>query len=99
MTKATASQPARGRESCNFAQLGLDFTSSDAYIYLPTKKGTIMNNEILEYLEGRINELIEKHNALKNTVNELTEENQQLRSERESFKSGMDSILSKLEGI
>jgi FtsZ-binding cell division protein ZapB len=99
MTKWVASQPENGRESCNFAQLGLDFTSSGAYINLSEKKGTTMNNELFATLDHRITELLEKYNALKKTNHELAEENQQLRSERESFKSGVDSILSKLEGI
>lgn len=99
MTKTVASQPEKGRESCNFTQLGLDFTSSGAYINLSQKEGTTMNNELFAALDNKITDLLEKYNALKKTNQELVEENQQLRSERESFKSSVDSILSKLEGI
>lgn len=58
-----------------------------------------MNNELFEALDHRITELLEKYNALKNANHELAEEIRLLKTERESFKSGVDSILSKLEGI
>ncbi len=58
-----------------------------------------MNNELLESLEYRINEFLEKYHSLKSRNSELAEENEKLKLERESLRSGVDSILSKLEGI
>lgn len=99
MTKAVAHQPETGRESCNFAQLDLDFKSSGAYIILPGKEKNSMSNELFATLDARITELLEKYAALKNANLELAEENRVLKAERETLKSGVDSILSKLEGI
>jgi len=86
-------------ESRYFAQLGLDFTTLPEYSKLPRKENEPMNNELFESLEIKVNDLLEKYTALKAENTRLTEENQRLQSDREGFKSRVDAILGKLEGV
>jgi cell division protein ZapB len=86
-------------EPCDFAQLGLDFSTASEYSNVPRKDTETMNHELFEALENKVNGLLEKYTALKNENSRLTEENQQLQSEREGFKSRVDAILGKLEGV
>lgn len=58
-----------------------------------------MNHELFEALDNKISELLEKHRALKAENIRLSEENELLKLEREDFKSSIDTILGKLEGI
>jgi cell division protein ZapB len=86
-------------EPRDFAQLGLDFLAAPEYINVPRKETEIMNHELFEALENKVNNLLEKYSALKDENSRLTEENQRLQSEREGLKSRVDAILGKLEGI
>ena len=89
----------KGREARNFAQLWLDFTSSRGYNILLRKDNKYMNHELIEILDNKINELMEKYRALKNENGRLSEENERLQVEREAFKARIDTILGKLDGI
>jgi cell division protein ZapB len=86
-------------EPCDFAQLGLDFSTACEYSNVPRKEIETMNHELFETLENKVNVLLEKYTALKDENSRLTEENQLLQSEREGFKSRVDAILGKLEGV
>jgi cell division protein ZapB len=86
-------------EPCDFAQLGLDFSTACEYSNVPRKEIETMNHELFEALENKINGLLEKYSALKEENSRLAEENQRLQSEREGLKSRVDTILGKLEGI
>ena len=97
--KAGSKKRRKENEPCDFAQLGLDFPAARKYINFPRKETEIMNHELFEALENKVNGLIEKYTALKVDHARLTEENQRLQSEREGLKSRVDAILGKLEGI
>ena len=86
-------------EPCDFAQLGLDFSAVREYSIVPRKETETMNHELFEALENKVNGLLEKYAALKDENSRLTEENQRLQAEREGFKSRVDAILGKLEGV
>ena len=86
-------------EPCDFAQLGLDFSAVREYSIVPRKETETMNHELFEALENKVNGLLEKYAALKDENSRLTEENQRLQAEREGFKSRVDAILGKLDGI
>ena len=58
-----------------------------------------MNQELIDVLETKIGELVEKYNNLKEENLLLTEEIQQLSSDREGIKSRVDAILDKLDRI
>jgi cell division protein ZapB len=58
-----------------------------------------MDTELFDILENRVEGLLRDYAALKQENNLLKEENQELVREREGFKSRIDSILKKLEGI
>lgn len=89
----------KSKESCDFAQLGLDFVAPHLYSTPLEKEAKIMNPELLQALENKINDIVGKYNALKEENQRLLEENQRFHSEREGLKSNIDSILGKLEGI
>jgi cell division protein ZapB len=86
-------------EPRDFAQLGLDFSVVSEYSFVPRKEIETMNQELLEALETKVNDLLEKYVTLKDENSRLAEENQRLKSEREGLKSRVDSILGKLDGI
>jgi len=58
-----------------------------------------MNQELIELLENRVSELVEKYSALKGENARLNEEILRFSSEREGLKTRVDAILGKLEGI
>ncbi len=58
-----------------------------------------MDTELFDILENRIEGLLRDFDALKQENMQLRDENQSLLREREGFKSRIDSILKKLEGI
>jgi cell division protein ZapB len=58
-----------------------------------------MDTELFDILENRVEGLLRDYAALKQENALLREENQGLVREREGFKSRIDSILKKLEGI
>ena len=97
--KAGSKKRLKDNEPCDFAQLGLDFSAAGEYSNVPRKETETMNHELFEALENKVNGLLEKYSALKNENTRLTEENQRLQSEREGFKSRVDAILGKLEGV
>lgn len=86
-------------ELCDFNQLGLDFVPSPSYSIPLGKETELMNNELMEALEKKIGEVVEKYSALKEENTRLSEELQRLTSDREGLRSRVDAILGKLDGI
>ncbi len=86
-------------ELCDFNQLGLDFVSATSYSVPLRKETELMNQELLEVLEKKIGDIVEKYSALKEENARLNEEIQRLSSDREGIKSRVDAILGKLDGI
>jgi cell division protein ZapB len=88
-------------EPYDINQLGLDFTTPAEYSGAPRKEVEPMNinNELIETLESRVNDLVEKYCALKEENARLNEIVQRFSSERDGLKSRVDAILGKLEGI
>ena len=87
------------RELCDFNQLGLDFVTVTSYSTPPRKETEPMNQELIEILENKIGDIVEKYNVLKEENARLNEEVQRLSSDREGIKSRVDAILGKLDGI
>lgn len=58
-----------------------------------------MNQELIEVLEKKIGDFVEKYSVLKEDNARLNEEIQRLLSDREGIKSRVDAILGKLDGI
>jgi cell division protein ZapB len=58
-----------------------------------------MSAELFNKLEERIASILEALNELKLENGELKQENQRLNEERGTFKSRIDSILARLEGV
>lgn len=83
----------------NATQLGLDFEASPEYINKPRKENEKMNQELLQALENKINDIVGKYNALKEENERLKEENNRLYSEKDGIKTNIDALLGKLEGI
>ena len=94
-----SSKRSKTREVPDFTQLGLDFAAPCEYISVPRKETEIMNQELFEILDSKVNELVEKYTALREENSRITQENQQLLDEREGLKARVDAILGKLEGI
>jgi len=88
-----------GREPHEINQLGLDFATPPSYSSAPRKEIEPMNQELIEVLEKKIGELVEKYTALKEENALLNEELQRLSSDREGIKSRVDALLGKLDGI
>jgi cell division protein ZapB len=86
-------------ELCDFNQLGLDFVHAPSYSTQPRKETETMNQELIEVLEKKIGDIVEKYSALKEENALLHEEIQRLSSDREGIKSRVDAILGKLDGI
>jgi cell division protein ZapB len=101
-SRADKSRP-RSRRSVedphDINQLGLDFMAPAEYSHAPRKEKETMDQELIELLENRINEIVEKYAALKEENTRLNEELQRYSSERIGLKSRVDHILGKLEGI
>lgn len=58
-----------------------------------------MDREIFDVLENRVEVLLRDYASLKREIVNLREENQKLQREREEFKTRIDAVLAKLEGI
>jgi|AMWB02.1.fsa_nt_gi regulator of replication initiation timing len=58
-----------------------------------------MDREIFDVLENRVEVLLRDYASLKQENVTLREENQRLVREREEFKSRIDAVLAKLEGV
>jgi cell division protein ZapB len=86
-------------ELCDFSQLGLDFVSAASYSVQPRKETEPMNQQLIEVLEKKINEIVEKYSSLKEENALLNEEIKRLSDDREGIKSRVDAILGKLDGI
>ncbi len=86
-------------ELCDFNQLGLDFVSADSYSGPLRKETELMNHELIEVLEKKIGEVVEKYSAMKEENARLNEEIQRLVRDREGIKSRVDAILGTLDGI
>jgi len=96
------SAPKKGRrdeEPHDITQLGLDFMAPPKYSVPPRKEIETMNQELIELLENRVSEIVEKYSALKAENARLNEEVLRFSTEREGLKSRVDAILGKLEGI
>jgi cell division protein ZapB len=86
-------------ELCDFNQLGLDFVHTASYSKPLRKETELMDHELIEALEKKIGNLVEKYNVLKEENARLNEELQRLSFDREGIRSRVDAILGKLEGI
>jgi len=98
-SKTCSQKRPTANEPRDFTQLGLDFSVMTEYSYVPRKETEIMNHELFETLENRVNDLLAKYTALKEENSRLAEENHRFQSEREGLKSRVDAILGKLDGI
>ena len=58
-----------------------------------------MNTDLFEELEGRIISLVQAMNELKLENSRLQQENDRFSEERGGFKSRIDAILKRLEGV
>jgi cell division protein ZapB len=58
-----------------------------------------MDREIFDVLENRVEVLLRDYASLKQENVTLREENQRLVREREEFKTRIDAVLVKLEGV
>jgi FtsZ-binding cell division protein ZapB len=58
-----------------------------------------MDAELFDALEGKIESLLREFTSIKQENALLKEEHQQLLKEREVFKSRIDAILKKMEGV
>lgn len=87
------------QEPHDINQLGLDFMAADEYSSAPRKEIKTMNQELIEVLENKINDIVGKYSALKAENARLNEELERFSSERAGLKSRVDAILGKLEGI
>ena len=58
-----------------------------------------MDMEQFDALEGRVESLLRQFSLLREENSQLKEENERLLKEREVFKSRIDAILKKMEGI
>jgi len=58
-----------------------------------------MSTDLFEELEGRIISLVQAMNELKLENSMLRQENDRFSEERWGFKSRIDSILKRLEGV
>jgi cell division protein ZapB len=58
-----------------------------------------MSSELFDELEGRVVSLLGALNELKLENGRLKQENDRLTEERGGFKSRIDSILKRLEGV
>lgn len=88
-----------GWEPHEISQLGLDFEPPPAYSSAPRKEIETMNQELIEVLEKKISEIVEKYTALKEENAMLHEEVERLSSDRAGIKSRVDALLGKLDGI
>ena len=86
-------------ELCDFNQLGLDFVPAASYSEPPRKETELMNQELIEVLEKKIGDIVDKYSSLKEENARLNEEIQRLSSDREGIRSRVDAILGKLDGI
>lgn len=62
-------------------------------------KGTLMDAELIDELEKRIESLLTAYGSLKDENRLLKDENNRLMHERGGFKDRIDAILNKLEGV
>ncbi|RQW85568.1 MAG: cell division protein ZapB [Geobacter sp.] len=58
-----------------------------------------MDAELFDALEGKIEILLKEFSSMKQENALLKEENQRLLAERDVFKSRIDAILKKMEGV
>ena len=58
-----------------------------------------MDAELFDALEGKVEFLLREFSSMKQENALLKEENQRLLAERDVFKSRIDAILKKMEGV
>lgn len=97
--KSARTRGQTGVEPYKINQLGLDFETPPAYSSAPRKEMKNMNQEMIEILEKKIGELVQKYSDLKEENALLNEELQRLSADREGIKSRVDALLGKLDGI
>jgi cell division protein ZapB len=101
-SRSEKTSPRKGKcvtELCDFNQLGLDFVRAASYSNPFRKETELMDQELIEVLEKKIGDLVEKYSALKVENARLNEEIQRHSSDREGIRSRVDAILGKLDGI
>ena len=94
-----SSSVSKRRRAADFVQMPLDFLQENQYIITPLEGDVAMSMDIFEQLDNKINELLARHEALKEENRMLVEENSRLQQEREGLKGRVDAILAKLEGV
>jgi cell division protein ZapB len=68
--------------------------------YSPLPEGVeIMDSELFDVLEKKIDVLLENYGALKQENARMREEVQSLREDRDRVKVRLDAIIRKMEGI
>jgi predicted nuclease with TOPRIM domain len=97
--KSSRRRGAAVAELCDFNQLGLDFVPATSYSEPLRKETEHMDQELLEALEKKVGDFVEKYSALKDENARLNEEIQRLSSDRDSIRSRVDAILGRLDGI
>jgi cell division protein ZapB len=101
-SKPEKTGPRKGKnitELCDINQLGLDFVRAASYSEPLRKETELMDQELIEVLEKKIGNLVEKYSVLKEENVRLNEEIQRLSNDREGIRSRVDAILGKLDGI
>jgi FtsZ-binding cell division protein ZapB len=58
-----------------------------------------MDAELFDALEGKIEFLLREFSSMKQENAQLKEQNERLLAERDVFKSRIDAILKKMEGV
>ena len=99
LEKSSLRKGRRVTQLCDFNQLGLDFVRAASYSKPLRKETELMDQELIEVLENKIGNFVEKYSVLKEENARLNEEIQRLSSDREGIRSRVDAILGKLDGI
>jgi cell division protein ZapB len=86
-------------ELCDFNQLGLDFEPAASYSTPLRKETVLMNQDLIEVLEKKVDGIVEKFSALKEENARLNEEIKRFSNDREGIRSRVDAILGKLDGM
>jgi cell division protein ZapB len=94
-----SSRQPKQSEVKDFVQMPLDFVQENQYINEPYKGAGLMQAELFEKLEKKIEQLLDRHQLLTVENKRLTDENERLLQDKELLKGRVDNILSKLEGI
>lgn len=94
-----SSRPDKQRRTSLPVQMGLDFIEENQYIIAPFEGDIAVESNLFEKLEEKINGLLSRLAELKDENQQLLEENNRLKQDREGIKGRIDDILSRLEGV